>query len=386
MGKKDFSFQTANLIIFGRDKYKDLGYHIRELKARNIAIICDKNIINTEKFFKIIERLKSEKVNFDIYHDTIPEVPIDSVEECINYFKNKHIELVLGIGGGSSLDTAKITSLVLKYNGKVKDYIGINLVHGPILPTIMMPTTAGTGAEVTPNAIVSNTKDKLKQAIVSRFLLPEIAVVDPSLTDTVPPDITAYTGMDAFTHALESFVSNNASPMTDIIAIEAIKLITTNLESAVKDGSNIEARDKLALASMFGGMALTGAGTGGIHAMAYPLGGEFNIPHGLANTILLKHVVEFNIPAAIERFSYVANAMEGNFNSHNQIKNANNATKLINDLVKKVGINLRLRDFGITNKDLYNLAKSAKEVKRLIDNNPRKMTISDIENIYRRAM
>lgn len=384
--EKRFSFQTAKSIVFGRSESNELGSYVRRLHGKKIAIVTDKGVLRAGIVEKPIKRLKSEGMRVTIFDEVPPEVPIEGVLECVNSLRGQQIDLIVGIGGGSSIDTAKLAALILKHKGKIEDYVGVDRVPGPVLPTIMLPTTAGTGAEVTPNAIVTDTTAKLKRGVVSRYLLPKIAIIDPSLTDSLPSRITAYTGVDTFTHALESYVSLNASPLTDIIALEAMKLVNQNLKIAVKDGTNKEARDNLALASMLGGMALTGAGTGGIHALAYPLGGQFAIPHGLANAIMLTYVVRFNVSAAKEKFARVAEVMGKQTGGLSQTQSADKAVEAIQELIGEVGIPTKLREFGVRKNHIPDLVKSASQVTRLLSNNPREMRVNDIEDVYHEAL
>ena len=383
--EKAFLFQTAKLIVFGRNKCEELGFYVKKLHAAKVAVVTDKGVVKAGILEKPIETLKSEGIKFTIFDEVVSEVPTEAVLKCVDSLRDQQIDLIVGIGGGSSIDTAKLAALMLKHDGKIDDYVGADRVPGPVLPTIMLATTAGTGAEVTPNAIITDTTAKLKRGIVSRYILPEIAIIDPSLTDLLPSEVTAYTGMDAFIHALESYVSLNTSPLTDIIALEAIKLINQHLRIAVKNGSNKEARDNLALASMLGGMALTGAGTGGIHALAYPLGARFGIPHGMANAMMLIYVVKFNLPAAKEKFAQVANVMGKEIRGLSQRQATEKVVEAIQELVVEVGVPTKLQEFDVKRKDIPDLAKSASKVTRLLSNNPKRMTVKDIENIYNEA-
>lgn len=199
--------------------------------------------------------------------------------------------MLIGIGGGSVLDGVKLLSVMRTNDSSIRDMLGVNLVTKLGLPTILIPTTSGTGSEVTANAIVTIPEDELKVGVVSEYLLPALAVLDPELTISLPPKLTASTGMDAFTHAFESFISNKANPISDVFAAEAMRMIASSLVDAYENGYSLEARESMLLGSMYGGMALSSSGTAAVHALAYPLGGKFGIPHGVANAMLLPHVI-----------------------------------------------------------------------------------------------
>ena len=382
---KTFSFRAPGITIFGRGTGKETGQKARQLGARKVSVITDRNIVEVGIAEKIVQSLRSVNLEVNLFDEIEGEPNIEMIENCVRVIKEKNPEVIVGLGGGSCMDVAKVVAILLKYEGKVCDYIGTEKVPGKGLPVILLPTTAGTGAEATPNAIVTNKSMKLKQAVVSTYLLPDVAIVDPSFTDTLPSKITAFTGLDAFTHAFECYICKKASPLTDIIALKAIELIAQNLRKVMEKPNNKQARDKLALGSLFGGIVITNSGTGGVHALAYPLGGTFGIPHGLANAIMLPWVSEFNMPACIHKFAQVAEKMGEDTKNLSPEEAAGKTVSAIKKLVEDMPIPSRLRDVGIEKKDIPRLTDLASKVKRLLDNNPRELGISEIRKIYEKA-
>lgn len=379
------TFQTPQMIIFGRGASKEIGTKAKELDTSKTAIITDKNIVNVGIADKLIQLLQTKGIEVSLFDEISGEPDVDMVENCVDAIKDKNPDLIVGLGGGSCMDAAKVVAILLKHAGTIPDYIGIDKVPAKGLHTILLPTTAGTGAEATPNAIITDKAVKSKEAIVSKYLLPDVAIVDPSFTDTLPPQVTAFTGVDAFIHALECYIGKKASPFTDIIALEAIRLIAHNLKRARDNGTDKEARDKLAFASLLGGIAITNSGTGGVHALAYSLGSVFSVPHGLANTIMLPWVSNFNIPASPSRFAHITEQMGKMTKDLSVEEAANEAVSAIKELVADMQIPTRLRDVGVKKKDILTLTESAAKVTRLLDNNPRELKVADIKAIYEDA-
>ena len=247
-----------------------------------------------------------------------------------------------------------------------------------------MPTTAGTGSEVSPNAIILDETEQLKKGVVSPHLVPDASYVDPLLTKTVPPDLTASTGMDALTHCIEAYANLFAHPMIDIYALQGIKLIGANLKLAYEDGEYVEARAKMSLGSLYGGLCLGPVNVGAVHALAYPLGGEFHVSHGVSNSLLLPHVLEFNIPAMPERYAQAAIAL-GVKPANSDLETAQRGLERIKQLSQECNIPAKLSGLGVPRTAIKRMAESAMTVTRLLKNNPRALKQSDAENIYERA-
>ena len=293
-------------------------------------------------------------------------------------------DIVIGIGGGSVLDVAKLVAAQLDNEQQLKDYVGIGLLKGRKKKLICVPATSGTGSEVSPNAILVDDADNQKKGIISPYLVPDIVYVDPLLTLSVPPAITAATGMDALTHCLEAYTNKFAQPFIDMNAYRGMQLIAANIEVAVKDGSNTEARKNLAMGSLLGGFCLGPVNTAGVHALSYPLGSMFHLAHGLSNALLLPYVMEFNIPAATERYASVALALGCNRETTDEATACAGVRK-IKALNKACGIPARLREVKVPEAAIPQMAKDALKIQRLLKNNPREITEQDAIAIYQAA-
>lgn len=386
--KKQAHFQTAKHIMLGSHVIKDLKEPLGGLSdSIGHALIVTQGAIQDLGFTHIIEdQLLTMGAKVDVNIDILPEPTIDNIEEVYENIQGERYDVVIGIGGGSVLDATKILAVLMTNSLSVENMLGTNQVEKPGVPTILIPTTSGTGSEVTPNAIVTLPDEELKVGIVSQYLLPNLVVLDPSLTLSLPKSITAATGMDAFTHSLESFISNKANPFSDMFALESIRLISSSILIAYENGSSIEAREKMLVGSMYGGMALTAAGTAAVHALAYPLGGKYHIPHGEANSMLLPHVMNVNMDAIIDRLNLVAEPMGLSIEGKPKEKVARDVVELIETWTAKLNIPQNIADFGVTNEDLDELAVAASKVTRLLNNNPKELTIDDIKSIYQKLL
>jgi alcohol dehydrogenase len=293
-------------------------------------------------------------------------------------------DIVIGIGGGSVLDIAKLVAAQLGNDQHLKDYAGNGLLKSRKRKLICLPTTSGTGSEVSPNAILVDESDNQKKGIISPYLVPDIVYVDPLLTISVPPAITAATGLDALTHCLEAYTNKFALPFIDMYALEGIRLIARGLVVAAKDGSNAAARTDLAMGSLLGGFCLGPVNTAGVHALSYPLGSMFHLAHGLSNALLLPHVMQFNIPAAPKRYADVAIAL-GCDRKDTEEGTACAGVEKIKELIKACGIPGSLRDVNIPETAIPQMASDAMSIQRLLKNNPREITEADAVNIYRAA-
>ena len=293
-------------------------------------------------------------------------------------------DIIVGIGGGSVLDIAKLLAAQLGNEQKLEEYVGIGLLKGRKKKLICVPATSGTGSEVSPNAILVDEMDGQKKGIISPYLVPDIVYVDPLLTVSVPPAITAATGLDALTHCLEAYTNKFAQPFIDIYAYEGMRLIAAYIVTAVKDGNNIEAREKVAMGSLLGGFCLGPVNTAGVHALSYPLGSTFHLAHGLSNALLLPYVMEFNIPAATKRYADVAIAL-GCEHGADDLETAYNGVKKIKELIADCGIPARLRDVNIPETAIEQMAVDALKIQRLLKNNPRPITEADAVAIYKTA-
>ncbi len=294
-------------------------------------------------------------------------------------------DFIIGLGGGSAMDVAKLVAALHGSSQTFDEAVGTDLLKGRALPLACIPTTAGTGSEVTPIAILEDEDAQLKKGVVSRHLVPDFAYLDATLTISMPRKVTASTGLDALTHCIEAYANKFAHPLVDNWALEGIRLIATNLETACREPDNLAAREAMLIASHLGGMCLGPVNTAAVHALAYPLGGEFHIPHGVANSLLLPHVIRFNAQTAPGRYANVAHAM-GIADSADAMADAVAGIARIEQLSATVGIDRRLSDVGISSNALPAMAASAMTVQRLLKNNPRDVTEADALKIYEAAL
>ena len=325
--------------------------------------------------------LKAAGVSIEIFHNILAEPTVNDFKAILQVARDFKADSVVGIGGGSVLDVTKLVAAFINSDQQVEDCFGTGLIKAKGLWFSCLPTTARTGSEVSPNAILLDERDHLKKGIVSPYLIADAAYVDPKLTWTVPAKVTADTGMDALTHCIEAYTNKFAHPSVDIYALQGIRLIAANLERAVKDGKDVEAREALAFGSLYGGMCLGPVNTAAVHALSYPLGGEFHIPHGLSNAILLPSVMKFNMPANVKRHAEVAIAL-GCEPGKNAQETAQRGVEFIYRLAEAVGIPQKLTDLGIPQTAVDGMAKAAMQVQRLLKNNPREVTEQDARDIY----
>ena len=379
---KTFSFTGAKKIVFGNGSFTGLAERLTELKVSRPLVVLDGNLAGTGLGERLSGLLDQAKIGFVLYDKAVPEPPLELADEGAKLAIRKRCDGVVGIGGGSAMDLAKAIAVLAANKGKAEDYLGLNKVPGPGLPKIMVPTTAGTGSEVTFTAVFIRKKLKKKEGMNSPYLYPELALLDPELTLTLPPHPTAATGVDALCHAIESYTSINASPMSELLSLEAIRLISDNLRTAVHDGTNLEAREAMLLGSLYAGLGLANAGVTAVHSLSYPLGGKYGISHGLANTIMLPRVMAFNLPGALEKFVDIAEVMGEIVDDLPLREAACLAVEAVEALIEDCGIFTTLEELEIPEADFPELAKVAMTVARPLANNPCKMTPEEMVEIY----
>ncbi|NMB17043.1 MAG: iron-containing alcohol dehydrogenase [Firmicutes bacterium] len=363
-----------------------LPEEVEKLKARKVLLITDEGVRGAGLTEEIEGNLKACCEELSVYDDVPPEPAVKDADKLGDAARELRPDVIVGVGGGSVLDMAKGAAVLANNPGSIKDYFGTGLVKNPSVPTIMLPTTAGTGSEVTPNAIFLDEEEKLKVGVVSPYNFARVAIVDAKLTLSAPPRLTASTGVDAFTHAVESYTSVRASVHSDLFAAESIRRIARSLRTVVANPGDLEARYDMALGSVYGGIALSMAGTGGVHALAYPLGGTYRIPHGVSNALLLPYVMEFNYLANLEKFCNVARLMGEPTEGLSLRDGARKALEAIKALVEDVGIPSSLQEVGVDPSAASELADAASQVTRLLANNPRRISRDEIQAIYERAM
>ncbi len=383
---KTFAFTGAKKILFGNGAFDSLADQIAELKASRPLIVLDKNLAATGIKERLKEILNKEGLKATLFDQHVEAEPrLEVADEGAKAALKGKCDCIVGIGGGSAMDVAKAVAVIAANNGKAVDYLGLNKIPGPGLPKIMVPTTAGTGSEVTFTAVFVRPELQKKEGINSPYLYPELALLDPMLTLSLPPVATATTGIDALCHAIESYTSVIASPMSEIFSLDAIQLISENLRACVHNGADLEAREKMLLGSLYAGLGLANAGVGAVHSLSYPLGGKYGVSHGLANTVLLPYVMSFNLPGALEKFVIIAEAM-GEITDELPLREAAYlAVEAVQTLIEDCGVFTTLEDLGIPESDFPEIAKAAMTVTRPLENNPRKVTVEDAIEIYGEA-
>ena len=310
-----------------------------------------------------------------------PEPTKVDFEQALETARAARPQAVLGVGGGSALDVAKLIAALVNGRQKIDEIFGINLLAGRDLLLVCLPTTAGTGSEVSPNAVLLDEAAQLKKAVISPHLVPDAAFIDPRLTLSVPPSVTAATGMDALTHCIEGYANKSAHPIVDVYALEGIRRISANLLRAVRNGADLEARTQVLLGSLYGGLCLGPVNTAAVHALSYPLGARFHVAHGVSNAVLLPHVLNFNLPEAPQRYRDVAVALGANGVDEVEAL-GRSGVSLIAKLSRDCGVPQRLADFGIPKDAIPDMARSAMQVTRLLKNNVRSLTEEDAIQIY----
>ena len=384
-----FEFNTTPLIKFGSGCLEQLGDICLKKIGQNILIVTDDGIIKNGIIDKALKSLRESNIEYTIFSDVKADPPesniLDSTKICIQ----KSVKGVIGIGGGSSLDVAKVTAVLSKGQEQLNQIYGIENIKGERLPLILIPTTAGTGSEVTPVSIITVGEEE-KKGVSSSLILPDLAILDPDLTLGLPANTTAATGIDAMVHAIEGYTSanKNNNPISKMLAIEALKLLGGSIEKAVFEGSNVEARGKMLIGAMLAGKSFANSPVAAVHALAYPIGGTFHVSHGLSNSLVLPYVLRFNSVDSKTASDYAELAQfvfpDLDTNKGAQAVCAEFIENLEN-LSKRLGLPQKLREVNIPKDACEKMAQDAMKQTRLLVNNPREVTEKDALNIYQSA-
>jgi alcohol dehydrogenase len=380
-----YGFFIPSVSLMGVGCAKEVGPKAKELGAKKVMIVTDAGLAKLGVADKIAGYLKDAGVEAIIYDGAEPNPTDKNVHDGVKVYKDNGCDFIVSLGGGSSHDCGKGVGLVCAGGGNIRDYEGVNKSTVPLVPLISINTTAGTASEMTRFCIITNTDTKVKMAIVDWRVTPLVAIDDPVLMLGKPPALTAATGMDALTHAIEAYVSTIATPITDACAEKAIRLIANWLRPAVAMGSNIEARDRMCYAQFLAGMAFNNASLGHVHAMAHQLGGFYNLPHGVCNAILLPAVCDFNLIACPDRYADVAAFMGVPTEGMSVIEAAEAGIAAIRELSAQIGIPKGLTELNVKEADLKIMAENAQK-DACGFTNPRKPTLDDVIGIYKAAM
>ncbi len=377
-----FKILFPGKLIFGSKTFDQLIGEVNLLQAKEIFIITIAPMLqNLEVFLK---DCVAQNINYVINTDIVQEPSFADFENVLAKAKRCNPAIIIGIGGGSVLDVAKLVAAQIDNSQTLQEIIGIGLLQQRNKKLICIPTTSGTGSEVSPNAILVDAMDNQKKGIISPYLVPDIVIADPLLTMLLPAAITAATGLDALTHCMEAYTNKFAQPFIDIWAIEGVRLIAANIVTAVNDGSNIEAREKLMLGSLLGGFCLGPVNTAGVHALSYPLGSMYHIAHGLSNAMLLPFVMQFNITANAKKYANIAIAL-GCIDEIDDLITAQKGVEKIKALLLQCNVANSLQQVGVKEDTIEEMATKAMKIERLMKNNPREITKQDAINMYKAA-
>ena len=380
-----YGFFIPSVTLIGIGAHKEVPDRMKALGGSNVLLVTDKGITEAGITKQMTDLMEKEGLKVTVYDETIPNPTDDNVHNGVEVYKKSNCDSLITLGGGSSHDCGKGVGLVVANGGKIHDFEGIDKSSNPMPPYLAINTTAGTASEMTRFCIITDTSRKVKMAIVDWRVTPNIAIDDPLLMMGMPPGLTAATGMDALTHAVEAYVSTVATPMTDTCAIKAIELVAGYLRAAVANGQDVEAREQMCFAQYLAGMAFNNASLGHVHAMAHQLGGYYDLPHGVCNAILLPHVERFNLIAKLDRFVDIAKAMGENVEGLSKRAAAEKALSAIETLSADIGIPRGLAELGVKEQDIATMTANAQK-DACGFTNPRCPTDQDVINIYKAAM
>ena len=394
-----WTFHIAHSVVFGQGAVKQLGEIAVRYQAKRAFIVTDPILDKAGLLEQTRQPLVEAGLQVAAFTGGEPEPSMRAAIACYESAKLFQPDLLVGLGGGSNMDLAKLAATLLKHGGSPRDYVGDDKIPGPVFPLICVPTTAGTGSEVSAASVVTDTENQIKVGILSNWLRPTVAIVDPLMTLSCPPKVTADSGIDALTHAIEAFTAiENADfplpagersvyqgkhPMGDVCAERAITLVGQFLRRAVKDGKDIEAREGMALAALLAGMAFSNVGVAVVHALEYPVGGAVHCSHGAGNGLLLPYVMQFNLSSKLKAFARIAELLGESVVGLSDQAAAEKAVVAVDRLRSDIGVPGRLRDIGVKPEQLRGFAEKAAGIKRILRVNPRSVTVDDLEGILK---
>lgn len=379
------TFTVPPVLITGSGSLKNVGDEIKKLGVKKGLLVTDKVISELGLLEGVKKTLTDSSIEFVVYDGITTEPTVDFVNDGMKVYKENDCGFVLAFGGGSAIDTAKAVAVMVMNEGSIEDYMGLNRIPRKGVPLIAIPTTAGTGSEVTVFTIITDTKTDVKMLLGSPFILPRVAIVDPLLTLSCPRGLTAAVGLDALTHAVEAYVSLKAQSLSDIFCLSAIELISGNLRQAFANGNNLEAREKVMMGALHAGIAFSNSSVALVHGMSRPIGAYFHVPHGVSNAALLGVVTEFSLIGYPSRYAHIAKAMGENVTGLTDLEAAVLADKAIKKLIRDVKIPT-LKELGVKEKDLYELAPAMADAAIASGspgNNPRQATKEEIIELYK---
>jgi alcohol dehydrogenase class IV len=397
-----WTFHTAGQLIFGRNATQQLGDVSLGLGLKRLLLVTDTVLLKSGLVDLLLGPLSEAGTHVEVFSGGEPEPSLRAAHAAIAAGRDYRPDGVLGLGGGSNMDLAKITACVLSHGGTPSIYVGDGKIPGPVLPLLCVPTTAGTGSEVSAAAVLTDTENHIKVGVLSNHLRPRVALIDPLLTVSCPAKVTADSGIDALTHAIEAYTAvDNAlfplphgertvyqgrHPLGDTLAEKAIALIGRHLRQAVHNGQDLEAREGMALAATLAGMSFSNVGVAAVHALEYPVGGATHCSHGAGNGLLLPYVMRYNLPVRQKETARIASLLGEDVSGLSEAAAAEAAVKAVERLRADIGIPSRLRELGVKEEQLRGFAEKAFGIKRILRVSPREMTVEALEEILREAL
>jgi alcohol dehydrogenase len=381
------TFQIPSKIIFGNGSIKKIGEEVANtFGGKKVLMVTDKGVMDAGLTKEATNALRENGLEVTVFDKVVPDPLISTVMKGVEFAKKEETDIIFGIGGGSSLDTAKAISVMVPYEGDIRDCLGMNRVKKRGLPKVLVPTTGGTGSEVSAGCILTDDQTGNKINSFSQYFLSDLSIIDPTLTLSLPQNVTRESGMDAFSHALEAFVCVRANPLSDLFAQRAIECISQNIRKAYTSGiHNLEARYWMCFGAIMGILAMRASGGGMIHATSYPPAMKYHLTHGMAVSIVMPYVMEFNLVGNPEKHAAVASAMGEKVSHLSALDGARAAVETVKKLLSDLGFPTNLKEVGVDKKDLPEFAKIAISYNFNVANNPRKVTEQDVLQIYESA-
>jgi len=383
MKERIIHYKVPRHIFSGIGAVAELPNVIQELEAKHCVIFTDPRVAKTEGFRLVMQTLTGAGIDPHLFNEIICEPPLELLDKTVSFSQSYDADVLIGVGGGSTMDTTKTTACLLTNGGSARDFFGFDKIEKPGLPTILLPTTTGTGSEVTRIAIFYDKETRLKEAIYSDQLYSYAAILDPRLTVSLPTEYTASTGMDALSHAIEGYISVNNTIMTDALSLGSARMFYKYIQISCADGSNIEARARLQESVMMAALSFGHSSVTAVHALGYPLGSEYHVPHGASCAMVLVPVLEYTIPEAVDRFAEMAQAINVDEPDASNEANARAFVDAIKRLYESLPIKPHLRDVGIPESAIPDMAAKAMTIERCLKVHPHKFTVSEVEQIYR---
>lgn len=372
-------------IIFGHQAIKQTGESLSRLGATRVFLVSDPGVVNAGWVEQVIHYLKQSNLDYHLWTEVTPNPKDYEIHAGVAAYRSHECNAILGVGGGSAIDAAKAIALLGTNEGSIHQYEGVDQITHPLHPMVMVSTTAGSGSEVSQFSIIADTTRKVKMAIISKSLIPDIAIIDPQTLTTKEKRLTANTGMDALTHAIESYISLAATPLTEVLSLQAMRFISQYLRPSAASQYNVAAKQAMAMASLQAGIAFSNAILGAVHAMSHQLGGFLDSPHGEVNAILLPYVLEYNYIAAPERYKNIAEALGENTAGLSLHDSSRLAMKAVKDLARDLDIPESLTSLGLLPEHI-DLLSSHAVLDVCMTTNPRDMTVEDVSSIFRKAL